>query len=223
MLRIGVDYQQSNWTRLLPRIVFTINSNEASATGMSPFFVERGREPLLPLDRDSAIVSQEPRREDTKQFLERIWDIETRVAENLAKAQEYLAKRHDTHRGRAAETYEPGDHVWLSTKGITMPWDKERKSTKLTARYYGPFEIKRQTSPVTFELKLPSASNIHPIMHVSLLKPYKSIKGHKAPPLPKENDKDEYEIESILAHRKTKGGKRKYLVKWKGYTFDGSM
>ena len=154
--------------------------------------------------------------------MERIWDIETRVAENLAKAQEYLAKRHDTHRGRAAETYEPGDHVWLSTKGITMPWDKERKSTKLTARYYGPFEIKRQTSPVTFELKLPQASNIHPIMHVSLLKPYKSIKGHKAPPLPKENDKDEYEIESILAHRKTKGGKRKYLVKWKGYTFEES-
>ena len=57
---------------------------------------------------------------------------------------------------------------------------------------------------------------------MSLLKPYKSIKGHKAPPLPKENDKDEYEIESILAHRKTKGGKRKYLVKWKGYTFEES-
>ena len=86
MLRIGVDYQQSNWTRLLPRIMFTVNSNDASATGMSPFLVERGREPLVMLDRDKAIVSQQPKREDTKEFLERIWDIEEKVAENLAKA-----------------------------------------------------------------------------------------------------------------------------------------
>ena len=127
MLRIGVDYQQSNWTRLLPRIMFTVNSNDASATGMSPFLVERGREPLVMLDRDKAIVSQQPKREDTKEFLERIWDIEEKVAENLAKAKDHAAKYHDRHRNRDAEAYEPGDRVWLSTKGITMPWDKERK------------------------------------------------------------------------------------------------
>ena len=27
-------------------------------------------------------------------------------------------------------------------------------------------------------------------------------------------------MESILAHRQTKAGKKKYLVKWKGYTFE---
>ena len=32
------------------------------------------------------------------------------------------------------------------------------------------YEVARQTSPVTYELKLPVASNIHPIFHVSLLK-----------------------------------------------------
>ena len=31
---------------------------------------------------------------------------------------------------------------------------------------------------------------------------------------------NEYEIETILAHRKTKSGKMRYLVKWKGYTFE---
>ena len=36
---------------------------------------------------------------------------------------------------------------------------------------------------------------------------------------PTEN-KDEYEVESILAHRSLQGGKKKYLVKWKGYTFE---
>ena len=52
---------------------------------------------------------------------------------------------------------------------------------------------------------------------------YKS-EGHKATALPstKATDAEEYEIESILAHKKTKGGKKRYLVKWKGYTFEES-
>ena len=177
---------------------------------------------MLPLDRNQAMVTQEPRREDTQEFLERMWNIQERVDEALRNAKEAAALRYDRNRGREATTYAPGDKVWLSTKGITMPWDKERKSSKLQARYYGPFTVKRQTSSVTYELTLPRASNIHPIMHVSLLKPYKTLASHRAPPLPKADEQNEYEIETILAHRKTKGGQMRYLVKWKGYTFEES-
>ena len=191
---------------------------------MSPFFVERGREPLVPLDIDKAVSTQNPRREDTQEFLARMWNIEEQVREKLAIRKESMAQFYDTHKGRPAVVFEPGDKVWLSTKGITMPWDKERKSKKLTAKFYGPFPVIRQTSPVTYELDLPQASNIHPIMHVSLLKPYSALterEGHVADDLPNA-DENEYEIESILAHRTTKGGQKKYLVKWKGYTFEES-
>ena len=220
MLRIGVDYEQSNWSRLLPRIVFTINNQETRATGFSPFFVERGREPLLALDSDKAIVSQTPMREDTDEFLARMWDVESQVAEKIIKAKEFVRETGDK-RTRDAAPYSPGDYVWLSTKGITMPWDRERKSKKFTARYYGPFKILRQTSPVTYELELPAASNIHPIMHVSLLKPWKAGSGIRPPPLPvPQKELEEYEVEEILGHRSTRGGNKKYLVKWKGYTFE---
>ena len=185
--------------------------------------MERGKEPLIPLDRSQAIAPESVQREDTAQFLERMWDIEAQVAEKLAKTNDHYEKL-GKDRGRVAAPYKTGDHVWLSTKGITMPWDKDRKSKKLTARYYGPFEVLRQTSPVTYELRLPLASNIHPIFHVELLKPYHKSEGHKATALPsaKATDAEEYEIESILAHKKTKGGKNRYLVKWKGYTFEES-
>ena len=136
------------------------------------------------------------------------------------KAKEHQAQFFDKHKSRPATVFEVGDEVWLSTKGITMPWDKDRKSKKLTARFYGPFEVLRQTSPVTYELKLPVASNIHPIFHVSLLKIATQLKGFKAPKLLDGENKDEYEVESILAHRSLQGGKKKYLVKWKGYTFE---
>ena len=149
-----------------------------------------------------------------------MWDIQEQVLEKLYKAKDHMA-HHENKSTRDAHEYKPGDKVWLSTKGITMPWDKERPSKKLTAKYYGPFRIIRQTSAVTYELALPAASNIHPIMHVSLLKPVSSLeRGHKAPPLPVKDDSGEYEVESILAHRQTKAGKKKYLVKWKGYTFE---
>ena len=58
---------------------------------------------------------------------------------------------------------------------------------------------------------------------MSLLKPASEVEGFFGPPLPPGIDAEgEYEVENILAHRKTKGGKYKYLVKWKGYTFEES-
>ena len=68
---------------------------------------------------------------------------------------------------------------------------------------------------------MPSASNIHPIFHVSLLKPHKEH-AQSATPFPEPTKDNEYEIESILAHRKTTTGAKKYLVKWKGYTYEES-
>ena len=60
-------------------------------------------------------------------------------------------------------------------------------------------------------------------MHVSLLKPASEVEGFSGPPLPPGIDAEgEYEVENILAHRKTKGGKYKYLVKWKGYSYEES-
>ena len=200
--------------------MFTLNNSVARSTGFSPFFVERGREPLIPLDRDAAIRSSQVQREDTQEFLARIWDIESRVHEKLLRAAEWSEKA-GNEKAREASQFQAGDKVWISTAGITMPWDKDRKSKKLTARYYGPFEVIGQRSPVTYELRLPAASNIHPIFHVSLLKPHKGPQ-QGVTPLPKPTKDDEYEIESILAHRTTAAGTKTYLVKWKGYTYEES-
>ena len=71
VLRIGVDYEQSNWASLLSRVVFSINNAVAKAIGYSPFYVERGRDPLIPLDRDKAIMDRVPEREDTREFVAR--------------------------------------------------------------------------------------------------------------------------------------------------------
>ena len=116
-----------------------------------------------------------------------------------------------------------GKLAWLSTDGITLPWDKHRRTKKFRQKWYGPFEILEQTSPVSFKLKLPATSNIHPIFHANLIKPASDVNMHgkRREPLPAVSPKDNtYEVDTILASRETKDGKLEYLVHWKGYLFE---
>eukprot|EP01051_Picozoa_sp_SAG22_P006440 SAG22_NODE_422_length_10687_cov_4.448149_1_plen_316_part_00 len=60
---------------------------------------------------------------------------------------------------------------------------KRRK--KLQQQFYGPFKILEQTSPLSFRLELPEASNIHPVFHRERLKPHTEMpKGSRASKLP---------------------------------------
>lgn len=71
---------------------------------------------------------------------------------------------------RQAETptYQPGQKVWLSTRDIRL----HLPCRKLSRRFVGPFSILEQVNPVTYKLQLPSKYKIHPMFHVSLLKPH---------------------------------------------------
>ena len=75
--------------------------------------------------------------------------------ERLTKASHHNMLSMD-EKARHLKGLKVGSKAWLSTEGITMPWDRHRPSNKLKAKFYGPFEILEQTSPVTFRLKLPA-------------------------------------------------------------------
>jgi hypothetical protein len=120
------------------------------------------------------------------------------------------------------KNYKPGAYAYLSTKGTTMPVDKDRKSEKLRQLYYGPYKILQQLSPVSFQLQLPAASRIHDVFHCSLLKSAHDSDedlGIRGKQLPDATDSGEYEVEKIL----TKRGETnhiQYLIKWKGYPME---
>ncbi|KAJ9519586.1 hypothetical protein QJQ45_000675 [Haematococcus lacustris] len=94
------------------------------------------------------------------------------------------------------------------------------KARKLLPRYVGPFRIEAHVGRDAVKLTLPQAmSRIHPVFHVSLLRPYEGNFGRLPPTeLGWLDDSPQYEVERIVNHRHVRAGKAKeYLVKWKGY------
>ena len=101
-----------------------------------------------------------------------------------------------------------------------LKWQmKGRRSEKLTERFVDPYKVKGIVSSNAIELELPDSIQIHPVVNVSRVQLYKSqVKGQKKiPPKPVIiKGEEEFEVEKIL-NKRTVRGKKKFLVRWKGY------
>jgi hypothetical protein len=222
VLRHYVNAQHDNWDELLAVAEFTINNHVSATTGYSPFFLDTGMQPRVPLSmvaqRLAAGTEEVPL--TTQSFVE-----EWRAAEDSARvamrlAQQRYAAQADLH--RRDHSHQPGDKVLLSTEHLVL---RNQPSSKFKQRWLGPYSIRRVISPVAYELLLPRTLKIHPVFHISLLKPYVEDTIHPPPPAPpdpvmNEAGEEEYYVEEILKHRVRRVGRNQrleFLVRWTGY------
>ena len=80
--------------------------------------------------------------------------------------------------------------------------------------------MKRRINNVTYELELPDSLRVHPVFHVTLLKPAVSNPfpdRDVGPPEPVFVDgEEEFEVEAVLDCRRRRN-QVQYLIKWRGY------
>lgn len=74
--------------------------------------------------------------------------------------------------------FEVGGKVLVRLQPYRQSTVVVRNNKKLSPLYYGPFEIIARNGIVTYELKLPDSSMIHPVFHVSSLKPFRGNIPH---------------------------------------------
>lgn len=120
--------------------------------------------------------------------------LETRVHTNLQGVEEMLNERqqqwsvlkdlleaaqlrmkHFADCNRTEREFKVGDWVYLKLQPYRQVTVALRKNMKLSAKYFGPYELLEKLGPVAYKLALPETSRIHPVFHVSQLK--KSV-GH---------------------------------------------
>jgi hypothetical protein len=173
---------------------------------MSPFFTNYGRKPQFDIEQGNllpteAVLTTTQLSSLHHQLTSDITFLNTRMAISTNK------KRSE------GPNLRKGDKVYLWRRNIRT----KRSSNKLDFLKLGAFEIEDKKGPVNYKLKLPKGIRIHPVFHISLLKP-----AHPDAPLDQSTELDgdrlepEYKVESILNHAVHRR-QHKYLVKWKGY------
>ena len=118
-----------------------------------------------------------------------------------------------THRFKP---FKEGDKVWLESRYLKLCYE----SKKLAPKREGPLKVLEVLSHLNYWLELPKSWQIHPVIHITLLSPYKENNIHgtnyTTPPPDLIEGEHEYEVEAIIFHKK-QGRGHIFLIKWKEF------
>jgi len=116
-LRLFVQHRQKNWPEWLASAEFAVNKKTHTATKVSPFMANYGRELRMGGD-----IRQKGKVESATEFVERMKKVHEEAGAALKKTQEEMKRYTDRNR-RETEKWKKGDRVLLSTKDLVF---KER-------------------------------------------------------------------------------------------------
>ncbi|KAL5834635.1 hypothetical protein ACOSQ4_014132 [Xanthoceras sorbifolium] len=188
-------------------------------THHSPFELATGQQPLT---LQTVMVGYTGRSPGSYK-LAKDWQEQADIARSyLDKAARKMKKWADKKRRRVE--FQVGDLVLV--KLLPQQFKAFRKVHKgLVRKYEGPFPILKKVGKVSYKVELPPRLKIHPVFHVSHLKPYQAdtedpSRGESSRAPTAVVTSYDKEVEEILADRvvRKRGVPRssEYLIKWKG-------
>lgn len=204
------------WRRWLPVAEFWYNSSHHASLECSPFKALYGREPNLGamLEWDQLGLPAH----------ELDWVEHTaRLRAQLLRAQDRFKKKADRH--RTERSFMPGDQVLLKLQPYAQTTVANRPCRKLAFKFFGPFTVEQKVGTLAYKLNLPVEARIHPVFHVSQLKPFTPDYSPVFSDLPRLPDLTAAELEpvAILERRMRKKGNApvvQILVQWENQSVD---
>jgi hypothetical protein len=210
-LRCYVNDCQDNWVQLLPVAQIAYNQSPTTSTGTSPFYANYGFEP-----RDiSGAMGESSDNPSATWRAKEMQELHENLRLDLTFRRQQMVKYANRKR-LGGPILEGGDKVYLLRRNIKS----KKPSKKLDAVKLGPFKIRRQKGPVSYELELPRRMRIHPVFHISLLEPAApdAMLQEDVRDIDPEIQEPIYQVERIIKDRTIRNQKQ-YLVRWEGYDY----
>ena len=165
-LRMYVNHRQNNWAKWLAMAEFAFNNKVHTATKISPFQVNYGREPRMSFD-----IRKKKKNEKAEEFVKEMKERHEEARAVLVKSQKKMKRQADRNR-KEAEEYRVGDKVLISTKDFLAELMK-RVTKKLTEKFIGPYVVKKIVSENAVELELLASLRVHLVVNVRRLMKYR--------------------------------------------------
>lgn len=217
-LRSMTCHNPKNWANWLAAAEWWYNTTFHTTLNSTPYMVVYGTKPrhiAWQTRNHSNIGTLESLLEDKqRQWME--------LKELLEAAQVRMKSYADSK--RSERVFQKGDLVYLKLQPYRQVTVAIRKNLKLSAKYFGPYEVIEKIGPVAYRLALPATSRIHPVFHVSQLK--KAVGQlkvqHQLPPVNDQGIIDlsplrKLDTRSILRDKKVV---YQQLIQWKGCGID---
>jgi hypothetical protein len=207
-LRCFTSSSPRQWAKWLPWVEFCYNTGFHSATKKTPFEIVYGRSPppLLPYTPGttrSAAVEETLKTRDV---------ILKEVRQQLLEAQNRMKQVYD--KDHKEQEFSEGEWVYLKLHGYRQNSVQRRQHPKLAPKFYGPYRIVKQISPVAYRLALPPKAKIHDVFHVSVLKKWVGVGVPIQDDLPPVVEDRQLTPQAILDQRLQQGNPE-ILVYWK--------
>jgi transposase InsO family protein len=165
-LRCCIQDSPKKWKSWLPLAEFWYNTSHHSSMGCTPFKALYGYDPnvaaapLLPVTANTSVQEL---------IAERSRHTEL-IKQHLSVAQNRMKLKADKH--RIDRIFQVGDHVLLKLQPYTQSSLVNRPYPKLSYKFFGPYRVVERVGTSAYKLDLPERSQIHPVFHVSQLKPF---------------------------------------------------
>ncbi|MBW0482157.1 hypothetical protein O181_021872 [Austropuccinia psidii MF-1] len=165
----GMEYKDHegythDWVTLLPVVQLAYNTSKHSTTGKTPSLVEKGWNPLFPVDHlKKHLLNIHP----TPKYFHEMWKRSCDTAAKcIAEAKEYHKQR--WNKSHMEPDFKEGDQVLVST----INFNNLKGSKKMRDSFVGPLTIIKLIGKNGVEVKLTEEfSSKHPVFRVSLGKP----------------------------------------------------
>lgn len=212
-LRCAVQDRPRQWRKWLPMAEFWYNSSFHSTLGCSPFRAlyriepNFGAMPNIIVDQDSPVA------ETAAEYQEQI----SLLRAHLERAQHRMKKQAD--RNRIEREFSVGDQVLLKLQPYAQHSVVNRPCPKLSYKFFGPYSVLERIGAVAYRLDLPANAQVHPVFHISQLKPFTASYTPVFGELPRPPDLAALDVSpsAILQRRLVRNGTAatpQVLIKW---------